>query len=254
MDLLLGLGIQDPLFVDGMRRRFIRRQKARTERCAVRAKRQRSSEPTAVGESSRRQQRQIGADRITRGRDQGKRSSGSAHMAARLESLHHDHVGAGVFGGNRLCNRAALPAHFHSRLLHLRNMLGGVAPKERDRLDGFLQQGLDHARRKERNQQVASGFFVILRAVEISFWIASGFSPTSANVPSPPASETAPASSASDTPPIAAETIGYSIPNSSVIPVLNIAQPPAIQCFVAFNPEFPYRDPAPAVVGPHRLA
>src|ERR1035437_8802210 len=108
--------------------------------------------------------------------------------------------------------------------------------------------------RNGTSRLTASGFFVILRAVEISFWIASGFSPTSANVPSPPAPETAPASSASDTPPIAAETIGYSIPNSSVIPVLNIAQPPALQCFVAFNPKFPYRDPAPAVVGPHRLA
>ncbi len=84
---LLGLGIQDPLFVDGMRSRFIRRQKARTEHCAVRAKRKRSSEPTAVGESSRRQQREIGADRVTRGRDQDKRSSGSAHMATRFEAL-----------------------------------------------------------------------------------------------------------------------------------------------------------------------
>src|SRR5208283_2000612 len=103
--------------------------------------------------------------------------------------------------------------------------------------------------RNGTSRLTASGFFVILRALDISFWIASGLSPTSANVPSPPASETAPASSASDTPPIAAETIGYSIPNSSVIRVLNIAQTSSDSMFSPLKPEFSYMDPAPTLAG-----
>ena len=145
--------VEHRLLVLRMRRRLARGKEARAEDRAVGAERERCRQTATVTDSSGREHRQI-ANRVAHFRHQRERGHDAANVAAGLEALRDNRVGAGAFRRSRFQSRPALPDDFQAELLAGRDVLGRIAPEQRHRGNWLLRECLENSRLKKRNQLI----------------------------------------------------------------------------------------------------
>src|SRR5258708_3880231 len=113
----------------------------------------RRRETAAVGDSTRRQHRQI-ANRVAHFWNQRERSHDSAHVTTRLESLRDNRIGAGAFGCERFVSGATLPDDLQPERFAGGNVLSRIAPEKRHRGYRLARERLEDTGAKKRNQKI----------------------------------------------------------------------------------------------------
>ena len=112
-----------------------------------------AAETATVADSAGREHRQV-SDRVAHFGYERERGHDAADVAAGLEALRDDRVGAGAFRRDGFQSRPALPDDFQAEGLARRNVLGGIAPEQRHRGNWQPGECLENSGAKKRNQQI----------------------------------------------------------------------------------------------------